>query len=69
MKKIIPDDQLNNDIFEMERFGHYIILKNIMSPDDLIEFEKYLKSEYSMQILKINTEIKKIKKKFQNVTR
>lgn len=63
MKKIIPDDQLNNDIFEMERFGHYIILKNIMSPDDLIEFEKYLKSEYSMQILKINTEIKKIRKK------
>ena len=34
-----------------------------MSPDDLIEFEKYLKSEYSMQILKINTEIKKIRKK------
>ena len=59
MKKIIPDNQFNNDNFEMARFGRHIILKNIMSHEELIEFEEYLRSEYSIQMLKINNEIKK----------
>lgn len=61
MKKVKPDDYFNNGIFEIARFGRHTILKNNMSTKEHTEYEQYLKSEYPKQILKINSEIKKIR--------
>ena len=61
MKNLKPDDYFNNGIFEMARLGRHTILKNNMSAKEHTEYEQYLKSEYPKQILKINSEIKKIR--------